>query len=99
MRRKDKNWQSQTSPAQVIGIGIVIGISDLGSEEEEIIPNSWGRFRKTKGDKGSEVVTGPILDGYFRSDADDTPLKAGNPIYWISMPSGYELSPVYCNRE
>lgn len=99
MRRSGKWLQDPGGAPEIIGIGVVIGTSDLGSEEEEIIPNSWGRFRKMIGDKGSEVATGPILDGYFRTDPDDTPLQAGNTVYWVRIASGYELSPVHCNRE
>lgn len=90
-RRPDKRFERPGLVERSVGIGVVVG--------DDIEPNAWGKFKKATGEKGTESATGAELDGYFRTDPGDIPLKDGDMVVWLDLPNGYDLNPLFCNRE
>lgn len=90
-RRADKKFERSGLVERSVGIGFVVG--------DDIEANAWGKFKKATGDKGTEAATGPELDGYFRADAGEIPLKDGDMVVWLDLANGYDLNPMFCDRE
>lgn len=71
---------------------------------EPIEPNEWGKFRFTRGAKGSEVADGPEYDGFYRNEeeGDQPTMPTGTKclVLWIASSepseSPCELFPLKC---